>query len=161
MHAPWGTQDEGTVIRFVERTGIGDGEYVVLPGLAPTPAEFPPDEQVKRARRRRRRPAPRACEAVAGQPHTAILWSRAWPCQLTAAAGMHLHRPYVGVQQEGWHSRVNARRFWKGRSISSPATENGPAFCERFVCTQRSAGPLNAAVRVYAIEPPHRRTCLL
>ena len=39
-------------------------------------------------------------------------------------------------------SPVNARRLWKGRSIFSRATENGPAFCERFVCAQRSASPL-------------------
>ena len=30
----------------------------------------------------------------------------------------------------------------KGRSIFSRATENGPAFVQCFVCTQRSAGPL-------------------
>ena len=39
-------------------------------------------------------------------------------------------------------SLVHARRLWKGSSISSRATENGPAFCECFVCAQRSAGPL-------------------
>ena len=40
-------------------------------------------------------------------------------------------------------SRLYARRLWKGRSIFSRATENGPAFCGCFVCTQRSASPLD------------------
>ena len=39
-------------------------------------------------------------------------------------------------------SPVSARRLWKGSPIFSPATENGPSFCECFVRTQRSAGPL-------------------
>ena len=32
-------------------------------------------------------------------------------------------------------SPVCARRFWKGRSIFSRATESGPAVCEYLVCT--------------------------
>ena len=39
---------------------------------------------------------------------------------------------------------MNARRSWKGRSIFCRATENGPTFCEWFVCTQRSASPHEA-----------------
>ena len=38
--------------------------------------------------------------------------------------------------------QLYAGRLWKGRSILSRATENGPAFRECFVRTQRSAGPL-------------------
>ena len=34
-------------------------------------------------------------------------------------------------------TRLYARRLWKGRSIFSRATENGPAFCECFVCTKK------------------------
>ena len=48
-------------------------------------------------------------------------------------------------------SPVNARRLWKGRSIFSRATENGPAFCGCFVCTQRSAGPLAPIGRTHSV----------
>ena len=47
--------------------------------------------------------------------------------------------PGNGIQRAGTPP-VNARRLWKGRSIFSRATENGPDFCECFVCAQRSAG---------------------
>ena len=34
-------------------------------------------------------------------------------------------------------TRLSARWLWKGRSIFSRATENGPAFCELCVCTNK------------------------
>ena len=40
-------------------------------------------------------------------------------------------------RKEGWHFSLSARRLWKGRSIFSRATENGPAVCAMFcVCNQ-------------------------
>ena len=60
-----------------------------------------------------------------------------------SAQGMKPIEP--GRSKRAGTSPVNARRLWKGRSIFSRATENGPAFSVCFACTPRSAGPLAAA----------------
>ena len=52
-------------------------------------------------------------------------------------------------------TRLYARRLWRGRSIFSRATENGPAFFGMFcVCTQaqRSAGPLSAPTQMLKLH---------
>ena len=62
--------------------------------------------------------------------------------------------------------RFYARRVWKGRSIFGRATENGPAFCECFVCTNKYTAvqvpallsrPLNGPRH---LSDPVRRGCL-
>ena len=46
-------------------------------------------------------------------------------------------RRQLGRSKRAGTSPVNARQAWKGRSIFSRATENVPAFCECFVCTNK------------------------
>ena len=51
-------------------------------------------------------------------------------------------------------TRLHARRFWKGRSIFSRATENGPAFRECFVCTNKHTAKCRPSSRL-----PPRSEC--
>ena len=63
----------------------------------------------------------------------------------SVARGDDWHRQELsfngGCAQRAGTSLVNMRRSWKGRSIFSRATEDGPAFCECCVCTDKYTVP--------------------
>ena len=57
----------------------------------------------------------------------------------------------AGAYKRAGTSPVHARRFWKGRSVFSRATENGPAFLWMFcVCKQA-----HSEVPALLLQPPH------
>ena len=49
-------------------------------------------------------------------------------------------------------SPAYASRLWKGRSVSSRATGNGPAFCECFVCANKCTAKYRASCCDWLIE---------
>ena len=55
---------------------------------------------------------------------------------------MYRGAPPVPHKKRAGTFSLSSRRVWKGRSVFSRATENGPAFCEYFVCTNKYTAAL-------------------
>ena len=112
--------------------------------------------------------APRLCAATA--PHLRVKLSaeraeraeRAAPSSLsdTIAEGAATvqfgtassERIVRSCDKRAGTSPAYASRLWKGRSVSSRATGNGPAFCECFVCANKCTAKYRASCCDWLIE---------